>query len=351
MRKPSQAGGRASVSGLLRVSAIVLAVLLSFLGIAGVAAWFYANHLYTSPGPVSADGSPRIVVIERGASVPKIADRLAEAGVIPDARIFRLAVRVTGRGGALKAGEYSFTSGDSLRDVIARLEEGRVVLHTVTVPEGLTTAMVLRLLEAETTLSGEAPSPPPREGVLLPDTYSIQRGEGREAVITRMAEAQRALLEELWPMRQEGLPFRTQEEAIILASIVEKETGLAEERPMVAGVFVNRLRKGMRLESDPTIIYGLTGGEPLGRGLRRSEIDRQNAWSTYQIFGLPPTPICNPGRDAIMAVLNPPVTDALFFVADGTGGHAFASDYAEHLRNVAAWREIEARRAAQRPER
>jgi UPF0755 protein len=328
------------------VGVVVLAGLSLTLLLAAAALWLYAQHLYTAEGPLSDDGSERIVIIEPGSSVPRIADRLQTAGVISDARVFRAAVRVMDVAGDLKAGEYAFPSGGSLRDVIVRLEEGKVIQHSVTVPEGLTTDMILRLLDEESVLEGDRPSPPPPEGGLLPDTYSVRRGETRAAVLERMASAQERLIDELWPTRQKDLPFSTPEEAIILASIVEKETGLADERPMVAGVFVNRLRKGMKLESDPTIIYGLTRGEPLGRGLRRSEIDRQNPWSTYQIFGLPPTPICNPGEDAIRAVLDPPVTDALFFVADGTGGHAFASDYAEHLRNVAAWREIEARRAA-----
>jgi UPF0755 protein len=220
------------------------------------------------------------------------------------------------------------------------------MLHAVTIPEGLTSAQILRRLAEAEILTGDVPEVMPAEGVLLPDTYMVHRGETREALISRMITAQQTLMADLWPDRQPGLPFDTQDEAINLASIVEKETGLAAERPLVAGVFVNRLRKRMKLESDPTIIYGLTGGEPLGRGLRRSEIDRQNPYSTYQIPRLPPTPISNPGRDSIAAVLNPPVTDALFFVADGSGGHAFSVTYAEHLRNVAKLRELEAAKAA-----
>jgi UPF0755 protein len=180
----------------------------------------------------------------------------------------------------------------------------------------------------------------------MPDTYEVIRGESRQAVIERMQAAQAAVIAELWPGRAQGLPFSTPEQAVVLASIVEKETGQAEERPQVAAVFVNRLRLGMRLESDPTIIYGITQGRPLGRGLRRSEIDRHTDWNTYQIDGLPPTPIANPGRDAIAAVLNPPPSRNLFFVADGSGGHAFAETYQQHLQNVARWRAIEQGQAA-----
>jgi UPF0755 protein len=181
----------------------------------------------------------------------------------------------------------------------------------------------------------------PAEGSLLPETYSYSRGEARDEIITRMQAAHRAALDELWAGRAKDLPFATPEEAVILASIVEKETGLADERPRVAAVFVNRLRRGMRLQSDPTVIYGVSGGEPLGRGLRASELRGETPYNTYVIRGLPPTPIANPGKAALAAVLNPPQTDELYFVADGTGGHAFAKTLAEHSRNVARWRQIE----------
>jgi len=179
------------------------------------------------------------------------------------------------------------------------------------------------------------------EGSLLPETYMFERGTTRAELLARMREAQKTLIDELWPKRKEGLPIASVEDAIKLASIVEKETGLAAERPRIAAVFVNRLKTGMRLESDPTIIYGLTKGAPLGHPLRQSELDTPNPYSTYQIEGLPPTPICNPGRDSLAAVLNPPDSDELFFVADGTGGHVFAKTGAEHARNVAQWRRIE----------
>jgi len=200
--------------------------------------------------------------------------------------------------------------------------------------------MAAAIIRDDPILVGPLDEVPP-EGSLLPETYLFERGTTRQQMIERMRTAQEDLLAELWPSRDPELPFDTMEDAIILASIVEKETSLASERPRIASVFVNRLRIGMRLESDPTIIYGLTGGEPLGRGLRVSELEAPNAYNTYQIDRFPPTPISNPGRDAIAAVLNPLEGDELYFVADGSGGHAFARSYNEHLRNVAALRRLE----------
>ena len=225
--------------------------------------------------------------------------------------------------------------------------EGDVVQFRLTIPEGLTTAQILRRVEAAEQLNGDMPEREFEEGVLLPDTYAFGAGTTRTQFIERMEVAQDALLEQLWDSRQADLPINTPYEAVILASVVEKETASADERPLVAGLFVGRLKKGMRLESDPTIIYGVSRGEPLynnqgqRRTLYRSEIRRATDWNTYQMDGLPKTPICNPGRDAIAAVLNPPETDYVFFVADGKGGHLFAETYAEHERNVAAYRAYE----------
>ncbi len=319
-----------------------LLALLVLVAVVGGGGWLFAQHVYTREGPEAPNRGPRTVVIETGASVPAITDKLLAAGAIEDGLTFQVAVRLTNSRPRLKAGEYAIESGASLKEIIQQLVEGRVILHPVVAPEGLTTAMILRKVGEADVLSGSLPATPPAEGVLLPDTYMVQRGETREAVIERMIKAQQTLLAELWPQRQQGLPFETPEEAIILASIVEKETGNASERPEVAAVFVNRLRRGMRLESDPTIIYGINKGEPLGRPIYRSEIDRKTEWNTYQIEGLPPTPICNPGADSIRAVLNPPVSKALFFVGDGTGGHVFAETYAEHQRNVNLYRKIRA---------
>ncbi|MBI1341291.1 endolytic transglycosylase MltG [bacterium] len=320
---------------------------MTMVVMAAAAVWWFAYNYYHAPGPFTEDGSPRTVIIERGASVSAIADTLHAEGAIRDPRAFRAAARAIDAEARLKAGEYAVPSGASLRSILRLLMEGKSILYPFTVPEGLTSAMVIRRLKEEPMLTGDLPDTPLSEGVLLPDTYMFERGATRESVLKRMIAAQRDTLDELWASRQPGLPIVTPEEAVILASVVEKETGIAHERPQVASVFVNRLRRGMRLESDPTIIYGISNGEPLGRGLRRSELDNaQNLYNTYQHDGLPPTPIANPGRASLEAVLDPPVTDYIFFVADGTGGHAFAATYDEHLRNVQAWRRIEAEAAA-----
>ena len=276
----------------------------------------------------------------QGSSVSAIADELHHAGAIRYVELFTAAVRIRGDDNALKAGEYEIPAGASIIEIIDLLVEGKSILHRFTAPEGLTTAQILRLLAANEILADEI-TLSPGEGELLPETYSFTRGETRDGVIRHMMGAQNDLLESLWDARATELPISTPQEAIILASIVEKETGVAEERPHIASVFVNRLKRGMRLESDPTIIYGLTQGEPLGRGLRVSELRGETPYNTYVINGLPPTPIANPGAAAIAAVLNPAETNDLFFVADGTGGHAFAATNREHERNVAAWRRIE----------
>lgn len=299
------------------------------------------------PGPTPPSGAQEtVVLLERGQSLSAIAEALKAAGVIESATLFKLGVLKAGAERELKAGEYAIPAAASMRAILDLLREGRVLLHKLTIPEGLTTAQILRLIEADPVLTGALGDSPP-EGALLPDTYLFPRSETRAALVKRMAEARRRFLEEAWATRAPGLPLKTPEEALVLASIVEKETGIAAERPLVAGVFINRLKRGMRLQSDPTIIYGLTGGEPLNRGIRVSEIARVTPYNTYQIDGLPPTPICNPGREAIHAVLNPPDTNYLFFVADGTGGHAFAATEAEHARNTAKWRAIEKSRAQQ----
>jgi UPF0755 protein len=215
----------------------------------------------------------------------------------------------------------------------------RTVGHRITIAEGLTSDATVALVKADPVLTGDVPVVP--EGSLLPETYIFERGTTRAELLQRMHQAQEKVLADLWPKRKEGLPFMTVQDALKLASLVEKETAIAAERPHVAAVFINRLNRGMKLESDPTIIYGLTKGAPLGHALRQSELATPNPFSTYQIVGLPPTPICNPGRGAIAAVLNPAESDDLYFVADGSGGHVFASSFAEHARNVAQWRRLE----------
>lgn len=300
--------------------------------------------LYQGPGPAARFGDVTSVVLRKGASLPEIASSLERGGAIRSSSIFITAAQVTGAARALKAGEYEFKSRASMAQVLDAIRHGRIVRHQVTIPEGVTSEMAVEILMRSPVLTGVVPTPP--EGAILPETYQVERGEDRSAVLQRMMDDRDELLAQLWAGRQSGLPFSTKEEAATLASIVEKETGLASERPRVAAVFVNRLRTGMRLGSDPTIIYGLTRGRPLGRGIRLSELQRQTPYNTYLIDGLPPTPIANPGREALAAVLNPPNSDELYFVADGTGGHVFARTYAEHEANVARWRQVERDRAA-----
>jgi UPF0755 protein len=225
------------------------------------------------------------------------------------------------------------------------LVDGKSIVYKLTLAEGLTSAMIVDLVRQHPTLMGDVTDVPP-EGSLLPETYIFNRGESRATLIKRMQDDHNRVLDELWAQRASNLPIATKEEAVILASIVEKETGVAEERPRVAAVFVNRLRKGIKLQSDPTIIYGLTKGVPLGRGIRQSELDKATPYNTYVIVGLPPTPIANPGKASLAAVMNPAQTEDLFFVADGTGGHIFAATLAEHEKNVKNWRQIEKQRAA-----
>ena len=316
-----------------------------FLIAALVAAW----SVFYAPGPSARQGDATIVSLPSGAGVNAIAANLKAAGVIRSTDMFKAAATLTGADRRLRAGEYEVPSAASLRSVLVLLVSGKVVRHYVTLPEGWSSAQAVDILMRQPILTG-AVETVPEDGTLWPDTYEVARGDTRASVIARMQRARDENLARLWATRGPNSVVRTPEEAMILASIVEKETGLAAERPRVASVFSNRLRSGMRLESDPTIVYGITKGLPLGRGLRRSEIDRHTDWNTYQIDGLPPTPIANPGRDAIAAVLNPPVSDDLFFVADGSGGHAFARTYDQHLANVARWRAIERQRAGLPPE-
>lgn len=315
-----------------------------------IAALVIAWSVFYSPGPQARDGGENtIVTLPSGAGVGAIAANLKAAGVIRSTDMFKAAATLTGADRKLRAGEYEVPSGASLRSVLVLLVEGRVVRHYVTLPEGWSSAQAVDILERQPLLTGTVETTPD-EGTLWPETYEISRGETRASVLARMRVARDRNLDRLWAARSAATVVRTKEEAVILASIVEKETAVAAERPRVAAVFTNRLRMGMRLESDPTIVYGITQGRPLGRGIRRSELDRETPWNTYRIDGLPPTPIANPGAEALAAVLNPPSSDELFFVADGTGGHAFARTYDEHLANVARWREIERRKAGLPPE-
>lgn len=332
-------------SGLRAAVLAATATFSLFLLVALVAVW----SVFYAPGPQARDGGDMTVVtLPTGAGVGAIAANLKSAGVIRSTDMFKAAATLTGADRKLRAGEYEVPSKASLRTVLVLLVEGRVVRHYVTIPEGWSSAQAVDILNSQPLLTGTV-EVTPDEGSLWPETYEVSRGEARASVIARMRRARDDNLARLWAARSPDTVVRTPEEAVILASIVEKETAVASERPRVAAVFSNRLRVGMRLESDPTIVYGITKGRPLGRGIRRSELDRETLWNTYRIDGLPPTPIANPGAEAIAAVLNPPTSDELFFVADGTGGHAFARTFDEHLANVARWRDIERRRAGMAP--
>jgi UPF0755 protein len=317
-----------------------LFIVLTIAGVAGVLYW--GQQQFDAKGPAAQDFT---FVTPKGAGLNMIAQRLESEGLISNAYVFRVGAHLLNKQDALKAGEYTIPAGASMREILTILEEGKTLLYKLTVAEGLTTAMIIDLVKKHPDLKGDV-TYLPEEGALLPETYLFERATTRDDLLRRMAADHNKVLNELWATRAANLPIATKYEAVILASIVEKETGKADERPRVAGIFVNRLRKGMRLESDPTIIYGITRGYPLGRGIRKSELEAKTPYNTYAIPGLPPTPIANPGRESLAAVLQPMQTDDLFFVADGTGGHAFAATLAEHEQNVKRWREIEREKAA-----
>ncbi|MGB3555862.1 MAG: endolytic transglycosylase MltG [Jannaschia sp.] len=352
---------------------------------------------WAEPGPLT---EARFFEVPRGATLNRVSADLAEAGIVSSDRIFRIGAKYTELDDALKFGTYEIPASATMPQILDILTEGgpSVFPYTVTyvlsaqgsevrvrervagraeplevatfaptdpVPEdyaallerdvpitwrvsvapGLTSWDIVEGLKGADFLEGEVPVPP--EGTLSPDTYAVERGSARADLIQRMRLAQERVLADAWAARAPGLPIETPQEALTLASIVEKETGVAAERRLVSAVFVNRLEQGMRLQTDPTVIYGVTGGQgSLGRGLRQSELDRETPYNTYRIDGLPPGPIANPGPEAIRAALDPEESSFLFFVADGSGGHAFAETLDEHNRNVAEWRAIEAARGA-----
>lgn len=304
---------------------LVLAVALLAAG-----GWFLAS--WSGSGPAE---QAKAVIVPQGASLARTAEVLEDAGVIASAGRFRLQARLLGSSRPIQAGEYEFPAGASPAQVLGLLQTGRTLQRFVIVPEGLPSVMVHdRLMRAET-LTGQVPVP--EEGSVLPDSYSYQRGESRAAVLKRMQDAMAKELDRLWAQKKPHSVVNSPREAIILASIVEKETGKPSERRMVAGVYSNRVRIGMKLDADPTVIYPITKGRPLGRRIRRSELQANNGYNTYAMAGLPAGPIANPGRESIAAVLNPAETKALYFVADGTGGHIFAETLAEHNSNVQRW--------------
>ena len=315
---------------------IVLLLVLALIA-AGMVGWTVAA--WDAPGPASG-GKETIVLIAPGSRTHAVAQMMQAKGVLKSGLLFELNLRLRGMAVKIKAGEYAIPPGASMAELAGILVEGKSIQHKFTAAEGLTSDMIWKLAQADTVLTGEA-GLVPEEGSLLPETYLFTRGETRAGLLDKMAQAQKAFLEQQWSRRADDLPLRDMREAIILASIVEKETSLPEERRHIASVFVNRLKIGMRLQTDPTIIYGLTRGYPLGRGIRQSELEGATPYNTYVIAGLPPGPICNPGKDSIAAVLDPQASDDLFFVATGRGGHVFASSISEQARNVAAYRAFE----------
>jgi UPF0755 protein len=318
-------------------NAIITVVLVLMIGAGG--AYFYGKQKIEAPGPLQED---KVVNIPARAGMTDIADILQREGVIDNNRwafigsVFALKAR-----SELKPGEYAFQKNASLRDVIGTMVEGKVVQHAVTIPEGLTSQQIVARLSENDIFSGDVHEVP-REGTLLPETYKFPRGTTRDQVIARMQQTQKRVLAEIWERRSPDIPVKTPEQLVTLASIVEKETGKPDERSRVAAVFVNRLRQKIKLQSDPTIIYGIVGGKgTLGRPIKRSEILQPSLYNTYVVDGLPPGPIANPGRASLEAAANPARTRDLFFVADGTGGHAFTETYDQHQKNVAKLRTME----------
>jgi UPF0755 protein len=298
-----------------------------------LAALIVLYFLWWSPG---SKAGPHTIIIKEGATVGSVARKLEEEGAIPGtAKTYYVMARILGSGDPIQAGEFEIPKGMGGAAVLDLLQHGKPVQRLITVTEGMPSIVVSEKVTANTYLTGR--TPPIAEGSVLPDSYGYQRGETRAGLVKRMQDAMQKTLAELWPKRSADCAIATPEQAIILASIVEKETGKPSERPMIAGVYCNRLKVGMKLDADPTVIYPVTKGKPLGRRILRSELDAQNGYNTYRRAGLPEGPIANPGKASIQAVLHPAHTNALYFVADGTGGHAFAQTLAEQNANVAKW--------------
>jgi len=337
---------RRSSNGFIDILNGLLTLLVIGLLVAGGVVLYGASQFY-GEGPLTEEATFRV---EAGSGLSSIGPRLEEQGLIANQYIFQLGSRLANIDGTIKQGDFRIPAGSSMADILTELINGDPIRYAVTIPEGWTTWQVIERLDETGDLVG-AVSPLPAEGSILPGSYDFVPGATRQSVLETMQAAMATELAAVWEARDPDLPIDSPEELLVLASIVEKETGIGSERPQVAAVFVNRLREGMRLQSDPTIIYGITKGQaPLGRGLRRSEIEAKTPYNTYQIDGLPPTPIANPGVDALKAVANPDDHDYLYFVAKGatpSEGHVFAETYAEHQENVARYREIAAEAAAQ----
>jgi len=323
------------------LSSVVFIILVA----AGVL--YFGQREFTRPGPTT---TTETVLIKPNTGTREIANLLQREGVIRDARVFLVGLRINNADSSLKAGEYEIKPGASMKDVMDLLKSGKSVMYSLTIPEGLTVKQVFDRIARMEELSGDLPTELPPEGSLAADTLRFTRGLSRQEVVNKLMADQKNLVQSIWNRRAPDLPIETVEEFVTLASIVEKETGRADERSRVAAVFINRLKKGMRLQSDPTVIYGIFGGEgkPSDRPIYKSDLEKETPYNTYVIKGLPPTPIANPGRAALEAVANPSRTDELYFVADGSnGGHVFAKTLEEHNENVARWRKIERERAKQ----
>jgi UPF0755 protein len=334
---PPRRSDRARNPFVIVGNAIITLLLVAMIG-AG-AAYYYGRQMIDAPGPLQDD---KVVNIPTRAGMSDIADVLQREGVIDNNRLaFIGAVLALKARAGLKPGEYAFQKNASLRDVIGTIVEGKVVQHAVTIPEGLTSEQIVARLSDNDIFAGDVREMP-REGTLLPETYKFPRGTTRDQVIQRMQKEQKRIVADIWDHRSPDVPIKSPDQLVTLASIVEKETGKPDERSRVAAVFVNRLRQKIKLQSDPTIIYGLVGGKgTLGRPIKRSEITQPSPYNTYVIEGLPPGPISNPGRASLEAAANPARTRDLYFVADGTGGHAFTETYDQHQKNVAKLRTME----------
>jgi len=341
---PSRRRSRKARSQVVIFLNFVMTVVV-FATLIGIGIFYYGIKSYEEAGPLTANTN---FIVRGGAGTNEIAANLERNNIISDSRVFRVLSRVYLDGETLKAGEYEIKAGASMREIVELLKSGKSILYSVSVPEGLTVKQVFKRLAEDPVLEGDLPAELPPEGSLMTDTYKFSRGTKRADILHQMLDAQKALIDQIWERRDDNLPITTREEFVTLASIVEKETGRADERSRVASVFLNRLEKGMRLQSDPTIIYGMFGGEgkPADRPIFQSDLEKKTPFNTYIIKGLPPTPIANPGRAALEAVANPSRTADLYFVADGTGGHVFAETLDEHNQNVRRWRKLEAEKAA-----
>lgn len=337
--KPPKKRSRHARSQIVIFANFMLSLLVLII-VAASALFYFGKLQFDGQGPLQTETA---FLVKRGSGISEISDSLERRELISDARIFRYGVRAYGHENDMKAGEYMIPAGASMRDIMNILISGKSIMYPLTIPEGLTVSQIFDRLGKNDVLIGNLPKEMPAEGSLFTDTLHFTRGTTRTEMVERMIASQKKLVNEIWEKRQKDLPIKDINEFVTLASIVEKETGIAAERPHVASVFVNRLNQGMRLQSDPTIIYGLFGGlgKPSDRPIYKSDIEKPTPYNTYIINGLPPTPIANPGRAALEAVANPLATKDIYFVADGSGGHVFAQTLKEHNENVRKWRGIE----------